>query len=111
MNEDNRQRTLAEIRRAIAENDGLRLDAAVSAEERKALEEAAFTLRNLERELLEDTSDALLERLESASGQLKDMSKTIRAKVTEMNEPSKVIEHFKNMVSLVVRVLTEVARW
>ena len=45
-------RTLAEIREAIAENDGLRLDPDTTDEERRALEEAALALRAVERELV-----------------------------------------------------------
>ncbi|HIR95711.1 MAG TPA: hypothetical protein IAC05_06760 [Candidatus Coprenecus stercorigallinarum] len=111
MDADNRQRTLADVRKAIAENDGLRLDPAAGTEERLALEQTALALRTIERELLEDTSEALLDRLEAASAPIKDLAREVREKVTEMNAPSKILEHFKGLLSLVVRVLTEAGRW
>lgn len=111
MNEDYRQRTLTEIRKAISENDGLRLDPSADERESMALEEAGLALRALERELLEDTSEALLERMERASGPIENLARGVRERVTEMNAPSRFLEHFKKLASLVTRVLTEAGRW
>ena len=35
----------------------------------------------------------------------------IRTRVTAMNAPAKTLEHFKKLLSLLTRVLTEVGRW
>lgn len=99
-------RTLAEIREAIAENDGLRLDPDTTDEVRRALEEAALALRTVERELVEATSDTLMDRLEAASEPIEDL-----ARVTSMNAPAKFLGHLKKAASLLTRFLTEAGRW
>lgn len=104
-------RTLAEIREAIAENDGLRLGPDTTDEERRALEEAALALRAVERELVEATSDTLMDRLGAASEPIEDLARDIRARVTSMNAPAKFLGHLKKAASLLTRFLTEAGRW
>lgn len=104
-------KSLADIREAIAECDALRLDPDLPAADRRSLEEAALSLRNLERELIDETSDTLIDRLEAASQPLEDLARSIRDRVTAMNAPAKVLERIKKVASLVTRVLAEVGRW
>lgn len=104
-------KSLADIREAIAECDALRLDPDLPAADRRSLEEAALSLRNLERELIDETSDTLIDRLEAASKPLEDLARDIRDRVTSMNTPAKALERVKKFASLVTRILTEVGRW
>ena len=100
--EKNRQlNTLEEIRRAIADNDSLRLDTDIPDEDRKMLEAAALSLREMEREVLSETAEGLLDRMEAAAG----------PRVTDMNKPSKVLEHIKKVMSFVTGLLKEAGRW
>ena len=56
--------TLADVREALAECDILRLDPSLPDADRRDMDAAALTLRNLERELIDATSETLLDRLE-----------------------------------------------
>ena len=106
-----RLQTLADVREALAECDTLRLDPSLPEPDRRDMDSAALALRDLERELIEGTSDTLIDRLEAASKPLEDLARSIRARVTSMNTPAKVLERIKKVASLVTRVLTEVGRW
>ena len=57
MEKDKQLNTLNEIRRAISDNDALRLDPDIPEEDRKMLETVALTLRDMEREMLSETAD------------------------------------------------------
>ena len=106
-----RLQTLADVREALAECDILRLDPSLPEPDRRDMDSAALALRDLERELIEGTSDTLIDRLEAASQPLEDLARSIRARVTAMNAPAKALEHVKKFASLVTRILTEVGRW
>lgn len=106
-----RLQTLADVREALAECDTLRLDPSLPEPDRRDMDSAALALRDLERELIEGTSDTLIDRLEAASQPLEDLARSIRARVTAMNAPAKVLERIKKVASLVTRVLAEVGRW
>ena len=106
-----RLQTLADVREALAECDTLRLDPSLPEPDRRDMDSAALALRDLERELIDATSETLLDRLEAASKPLEDLARSIRARVTAMNAPAKVLERIKKVASLVTRVLTEVGRW
>ena len=103
--------TLADVREALAECDTLRLDPSLPEADRRDMDAAALTLRNLERELIDATSETLLDRLEAASKPLEDLARDIRTRVTAMNAPAKALEHFKRLASLATRILREVGRW
>lgn len=106
-----RLQTLADVREALAECDTLRLDPSLPEPDRRDMDSAALALRDLERELIDATSETLLDRLEAASKPLEDLARSIRARVTSMNAPAKVLERIKKVASLVTRVLAEVGRW
>ena len=106
-----RLQTLADVREALAECDTLRLDPSLPEPDRRDMDSAALALRDLERELIEGTSDTLIDRLEAASKPLEDLARDIRTRVTAMNAPAKVLERIKKVASLVTRVLAEVGRW
>ena len=106
-----RLQTLADVREALADCDILRLDPSLPEPDRRDMDSAALALRDLERELIEGTSDTLIDRLEAASKPLEDLARSIRDRVTAMNAPAKVLERIKTVASLVTRVLTEVGRW
>ncbi len=103
--------TLADVREALAECDTLRLDPSLPEADRRDMDAAALTLRNLERELIDATSETLLDRLEAASKPLEDLARDIRTRVTAMNAPAKALEHFKRLASIATRILREVGRW
>lgn len=103
--------TLADVREALAECDTLRLDPSLPEADRRDMDTAALTLRNLERELIDATSETLLDRLEAASKPLEDLARDIRTRVTAMNAPAKALEHFKRLASIATRILREVGRW
>lgn len=103
--------TLADVREALAECDTLRLDPSLPDADRRDMDAAALTLRNLERELIDATSETLLDRLEAASKPLEDLARDIRTRVTAMNAPARTLEHFKRLASLAARILREVGRW
>ena len=107
MEKDRQLNTLEEIRRAIADNDSLRLDTDIPDEDRKMLEAAALSLREMEREMLSETAEGLLDRMEAAAGPLKEMA----ARVADMNRPSKVLEYIKKVLSFVTGFLKEAGRW
>ena len=96
---------------SVGECDTLRLDPSLPEADRRDMDAAALTLRNLERELIDGTTDTLLDRLENASKPLEDLARDIRVRVTAMNAPARTLEHFKKLLSLLIRVLTEVGRW
>lgn len=106
-----RLQTLADVREALAECDTLRLDPSLPEADRRDMDTAALTLRTLERELVDGTTETLLDRLEAASKPLEDLARDLRTRVTAMNAPAKTLEHFKKLLSLLTRVLTEVGRW
>ena len=106
-----RLQTLADVREALAECDILRLDPSLPEPDRRDMDSAALALRDLERELIDETSDTLIDRLEAASKPLEDLARSIRDRVTAMNTPAKALEHFKRLASLATRILTEVGRW
>ena len=106
-----RLQTLADVREALAECDTLRLDPTLPEPDRRDMDSAALALRDLERELIEGTSDTLIDRLEAASKPLEDLARSIRDRVTAMNAPAKALERIKKVASLVTRVLAEVGRW
>lgn len=106
-----RKRTLEDVREAIAENDALRLDSSLNEDVRLGLEKTALTLRDLERELIESSSEAIVDRLEAASKSIEDLARDIRARVTEMNAAPKALEHIKKVLSMLTRFLAELARW
>ena len=106
-----RLQTLADVREALAECDTLRLDPSLPEPDRRDMDAAALALRNLERELIDATSETLLDRLEAASKPLEDLARDIRTRVTAMNAPAKTLERIKKVASLVTRVLAEVGRW
>ena len=108
---ESEQLTLTDIRDAIAECDTLRLDPSLPEADRRDMDAAALTLRNLERELIDATSETLLDRLEAASKPLEDLARDIRARVTAMNAPARTLEHFKRLASLAARILREAGRW
>lgn len=105
------QQTLADIREAIAECDALRLDPSLPEADRRDMDAAAIALRDLERELIEGTSETLLDRLEVASKPLEDLARDIRTRITAMNAPARTLEHIKRLASLATRILREVGRW
>ena len=109
MEKDKQLNTLNEIRRAISDNDALRLDPDIPEEDRKMLETVALTLRDMEREMLSETAEGLLDRMEAAAGPLKDMAAQIRS--ADMNRPSKVLEYIKKVLSFVTGFLKEAGRW
>ena len=96
---ESEQQTLTDIRDAIAECDTLRLDPSLPEADRR------------ERELIEATSETLLDRLEAASKPLEDLARDIRTRVTAMNAPARTLEHFKRLASLATRILREAGRW
>lgn len=106
-----RLQTLADVREALAECDTLRLDPSLPEPDRRDMDSAALALRDLERELIDETSETLLDRLEAASKPLEDLARDIRDRVTSMNAPAKALERIKKVASLVTRVLAEVGRW
>lgn len=106
-----RLQTLADVREALAECDTLRLDPSLPELDRRDMDSAALALRDLERELIDETSETLLDRLEVASKPLEDLARDIRDRVTSMNAPAKALERIKKVASLVTRVLAEVGRW
>ena len=79
--------TLADVREALAECDTLRLDPSLPDADRRDMDAAALTLRNLERELIDATSETLLDRLEAASKPLEDLARDIRTRVTALQAP------------------------
>lgn len=103
--------TLADVREALAECDTLRLDPSLPEADRRDMDTAALTLRNLERELIDATSETLLDRLEASSKPLEDLARNIRTRVTAMNAPARTLEHFKRLASLAARILREAGRW
>lgn len=103
--------TLKEIRRAISENDALRLEPDITEEDRKRLEKTAVALRNMEREMLSGTAEGLLDRMEAAAAPIKEMAAEVRSKVTAMNAPAKVLEYIKKVLSFVTGFLKEAGRW
>ena len=106
-----RLQTLADVREALAECDALRLDSSLTEADRWDMDAAVLTLRNLERELIDTTSETLLDRLEAASKPLEDLARDIRTRVTAMNAPARTLEHFKRLASLATRILREAGRW
>lgn len=111
MDNDARQRTLEEIREAIRANDDLRLDPSLSEDGREDLEKTPLILRDMERELVSEVSGNIVGRLEAAAAPLKEIAAGVRGKVTAMNEPAKVLEYVKDLMSLIAGIMKEAGRW
>lgn len=103
--------TLKEIRRALADLDKERFVKKSSYEDVAYLENAIHELRNAERSLISDKEEELISQLRNAATLLSEHSRAIRANVAKMNRMAKVLDNIESVVKRVVDVIQEFNRW
>lgn len=103
--------TLKEIRRALADLDKERFVKKSSYEDVAYLENAIHELRNAERSLISEKEEELISQLRNAATLLSEHSRAIRANVAKMNRMAKVLDNIESVVKRVVDVIQEFNRW
>lgn len=103
--------TLKEIRKALADLDRERFVKRSSYEDVAILENSIHQLRDAERALIEQNEDELIKQLKLAAQSLSAHSKQIRANVAKMNRTAKVMDNIESVVKRVVEVIREFNRW
>lgn len=106
-----REWTLKEIRRALADLDKERFVKRSSYEDVAYLENAIHDLRDAERSLISEKEEELISQLRHAAIILADHSRTIRANVAKMNRMAKVVDNIESVVKRIVDVIQEFNRW
>lgn len=100
-----RDRTLKELRDAIAEADKLRTDKDTPMVERVEMERMVVELRKLERKLISDMQDEINDDLKAATDELRKRAAIIRERVSRMNVTAKTLRHFKNFFGYIEDIL------
>lgn len=106
-----REWTLKEIRRALADLDKERFVKKSSYEDVAYLENAIHELRDAERSLISEKEEELISQLRNAATLLSEHSRAIRANVAKMNRMAKVLDNIESVVKRVVDVIQEFNRW
>lgn len=106
-----REWTLKEIRKALADLDRERFVKRNSYEDVAIFENTIHQLKNAERALIEQKEDELITQLKLAAQSLSEHSKNIRANVAKMNRTAKVMDTIEKVVKRVVEVIREFNRW
>lgn len=108
---EDRDKTLKDIRKALAALDNERFVKKSSYEDVVYLENSIHELRDAERALIESKETELINKLKSAAQSLSDHSKVIRANVAKMNRTTKVMDEIEEIIKRVVDVISEFNRW
>lgn len=106
-----REWTLKEIRRALADLDKERFVKRSSYEDVAYLENAIHELRDAERSLISEKEEVLISQLRNAATLLSEHSRAIRTNVAKMNRMAKVLDNIESVVKRVVDVIQEFNRW
>lgn len=106
-----REWTLKEIRKSLADLDKERFVKRSSYEEVAILENAIHELCDAERALIAQNEEELIAQLRNAAQELSLHSKTIRMNVAKMNRTIKIMDNIQNVVNRVVEVIKEFNRW
>lgn len=106
-----REWTLIEIRRALADLDKERFVKRSSYEDVAYLENAIHELRDAERSLISEKEEELISQLRNVATLLSEHSRAIRANVAKMNRMAKVLDNIESVVKRVVDVIQEFNRW
>lgn len=106
-----REWTLKEIRKALADLDKERYVKRSSYEDVAYLENVIHELRDAERSLMSEKEEELISQLRNAAIILTDHSRTIRANVAKLNRITKVVDNIESVVKRVVDVIQEFNRW
>lgn len=105
MTEQEQIRTLKEVRKAIAEADGLRAKEGLEKAERETLERTVAELRKVERTLISDIQDAINDELGAATEELRKLSAEIRTMASRLNAPAKVLKQIKDVLDTIGNLL------
>ena len=106
-----REWTLKEIRKSLADLDKERFVKRSSYEDVAILENAIQELRDAERALIAQNEEELIAQLRNAAQALSLHSKTIRMNVAKMNRTIKIMDNIQNVVKRVVGVIAEFNKW
>ena len=106
-----REWTLKEIRKSLADLDKERFVKRSSYEDVAILENAIHELRDAERALIAQNEEELITQLRNAAQALSHHSRTIRMNIAKMNRTIKVMDNIDNVVKRVVEVIKEFNRW
>ena len=106
-----REWTLKEIRKSLADLDKERFVKRSSYEDVAILENAIHELRDAERALIAQNEQELIAQLRNAAQALSLHSKTIRMNVAKMNRIIKIMDNIDNVAKRVVAVIKEFNRW
>ena len=106
-----REWTLKEIRKSLADLDKERFVKRSSYEDVALLENAIHELRDAERALIAQNEEELIAQLRNAAQALSLHSKTVRMNVAKMNRTIRIMDNIDNVVKRVVAVIKEFNRW
>ena len=106
-----REWTLKEIRKALADLDKERFVKRSSYEDVAILENAIHELRDAERALIAQNEQELISQLRNAAQALSLHSKTVRMNVAKMNRTSKLVDRIEGVVKRLIEVIREFNRW
>ena len=106
-----REWTLKEIRKSLADLDKERFVKRSSYEDVAILENAIHELRDAERALIAQNEEELIAQQRNAAQALSLHSKTVRMNVAKMNRTIRIMDNIDNVVKRVVAVIKEFNRW
>ena len=106
-----REWTLKEIRKTLADLDKERFVKRSSYEDVAILENAIHELRDAERALIAQNEQELISQLRNAAQALSLHSKNVRMNVAKMNRIIRIMDNIDNVVKKVVAVIKEFNRW
>lgn len=106
-----REWTLKEIRKSLADLDKERFVKRSSYEDVAILENAIHELRDAERALIAQNEEELIAQLRNAAQALSLHSKTVRMNVAKMNRTIRIMDNIDKVVNRVVAVIKEFNRW
>lgn len=111
MTPEEEQRTLADIRKSIADVDAKRALKRLTEEQREALEMTAVGLREAERIAIAKTQKKALAEMEDLTADVNKLSKEIRERMKKMNAFPKGVAKVEAVLSAAVKLLIAAARW
>lgn len=100
--------SLKEIQAAISEVDHKRMEEGLSKDEVKLLEISSVALRDAERLLIAKLQKEIIADLEQKVLSVQKLSRSIRAKVTRMNNAAKSLDKVDNVIKGVVKILGKI---
>lgn len=103
--------SLEEVRKSLKEIENERTSTGLSNEQRATLEETSFTLRAIERSLIEKTQKEIINDFEQETFRINLQAKEIRALVRKLNKFPKALDITESVIKECVKILKVIAKW